>query len=110
MPHSLKRVKNELIHSQYDIASLLLFITPTDHRSLHDQRERFLIAPLSIMRLLEHKTQLWGNFDDLCNLDCGRLELLCIAKLAIRVEDLWSKDIIDLPCSHNNGDIFTRLG
>jgi len=28
MPHSLKRVKNELIHSQYDIASLLLFITP----------------------------------------------------------------------------------
>ena len=49
------------------------------------------------MRLLQHKTQLWGNLDDLCNLDRGRLELLCIAKLAIRVEDLWSKDIIDLP-------------
>ena len=51
--------------------------------------------PLFKMRL-DHKTQLRGNLDDLRNLDGGRLELLCIAKLAIRVEDLWSKDIIDL--------------
>ena len=55
------------------------------------------------MRLLEHKTQLWGNLNDLCNLDRGRLELLCIAKLAIRVEDLWSKDIIDLPETQEEG-------
>ena len=46
---------------------------------------------------LDHKTELRGNLDDLGNLDRGRLELLGVAELAIRVEDLWSKDIIDLP-------------
>ena len=51
----------------------------------------------------DHKTQLRGNLDDLRNLDRGRLELLCIAKLAIGVEDLWSKDIVDLPEKQEEG-------
>jgi len=37
MPRSLKRVKNELIHSQSDIVSL--FSSAADHSSLHDQQE-----------------------------------------------------------------------
>ena len=88
MTHSLKRVKNELIHSESDFVSP--FLLPIIVLCMISQSDQLLMR-------LDHKTELRSNLDDLGNLDRGRLELLGVAELAIRVEDLWSKDIIDLP-------------
>ena len=46
---------------------------------------------------LEHKTEVGGNLDDLCDLERRCLELLGVAEFAVRVEDLRSKDIVVLP-------------
>ena len=46
---------------------------------------------------LEHKTEVGGNLNDLCDLERRCLELLGVAEFAVRVEDLWSKDIVILP-------------
>ena len=83
-----KRVKNELIHSESDFVSL--FLLPIIVLCMIRRSDQLLMR-------LDHKTELRRNLDDLGNLDRGRLELLGVAELAIRVEDLWSKDIVDLP-------------
>ena len=88
MTHSLKRVKNELIHSESDFVSP--FLLPIIVLCMIRRSDQLLMR-------LDHKTELRSNLDDLGNLDRGRLELLGVAELAIRVEDLWSKDIVDLP-------------
>ena len=46
---------------------------------------------------LEHKTEVGGNLNDLSDLERRCLELLGIAELAVRVENLRSKDIVVLP-------------
>ena len=46
---------------------------------------------------LEHKTEVGGNLNDLCDLERRCLELLGVAEFAVRVEDFRSKDIVILP-------------
>ena len=46
---------------------------------------------------LEHKTEVGGNLNDLCDLERRCLELLGVAEFAVWVEDLRSKDIVVLP-------------
>ena len=58
----------------------------------------FVISTSSTCYLrLEHKTEVGGNLNDLCDLERRCLELLGVAEFAIWVEDLRSKDIVVLP-------------
>ena len=85
---NLRRGKNELIHSQSDNFSPLLLHLLIFSWSAH----------LSTCWLrLEHKTEVGGNLNDLCDLERRCLELLGVAEFAVWVEDLRSKDIVVLP-------------